>query len=144
MSKLNHVLQEAVKGAENILKCIIIFDLSEGMAVFHNQQLKQDDPSLYQALFNDDYNTVTMKGLQDLGTIKKALNEIGEEINYGGLKFSLFRLEKGNMMIHFLEKEIPLAICFIAAPEGNIGSLQLLSKANMPKIERALTEDLGI
>lgn len=152
ISELNKVLHEIFTEADRHrqLKCIVIFD-GEEITLFRNPLLTEDESNLYEALFNSDY-TDHIKILQDLGKTKNVLNVIGQQLNFGSLKFSLFRLEKlekenikqGNIVAYFLQREIPLAIYFMATTEDSFRSLQILCETNMPKIEQALIKNLVI
>jgi hypothetical protein len=142
--KLDVLLDEAVTTSKGHLKSILIFELDNGLPLYHNKQLKDDDPALYQALFAEGGDAVgeAIEGFDSLNEIQEALDSFGDVTKFGNLIYSIFRLKEGTMMVYFLNLTISLAICFIAPDGVNLGLVVTRSQAKIKGIKEEL-EDLG-
>jgi hypothetical protein len=141
---LDVLLDGIVIGSRGHLKSILIFNLDDGLPLYHNKQLKSDDPALYQALFAEGGDAVgeAIEGFESLSKIQEALDSFGDVTKFGNLIYSIFRLEEGTMMVYFLKLTISLAICFIAPDGINLGLVVTRSQAKIKDIKNEL-EDLG-
>jgi len=142
--KLDVLLDEAVTTSKGHLKSILIFELDNGLPLYHNKQLKDDDPALYQALFAEGGDAVgeAIEGFDSLNEIQEALDSFGDVTKFGNLIYSIFRLKEGTMMVYFLNLTISLAICFIAPDGVNLGLVVTRSQAKIKGIQEEL-ENLG-
>jgi hypothetical protein len=142
--KLDVLLDEAVTTSKGHLKSILIFELDNGLPLYHNKQLKDDDPALYQALFAEGGDAVgeAIEGFDSLNEIQEALDSFGDVTKFGNLIYSIFRLKEGTMMVYFLNLTTSLAICFIAPDGINLGLVVTRSQAKIKGIQKEL-EDLG-
>jgi hypothetical protein len=143
--QLDVLLDEIVIGSKGHLKSILIFDLQNGLPLYHNKQLKDDDPALYQALFAEGGEVAVgeaIEGFDSLSEIQEALDSFGDVTKFGNLIYSIFRLKEGTMMVYFLNLTTSLAICFIAPDGINLGLVVTRSQAKIKDIKNEL-EDLG-
>ena len=142
--RLDTLLNEIVINSKGHLKSILIFNLENGFPLYHNKQLKSDDPALYHALFADGNDTVgeAIEGFESLSEIQEALDSFGDVTKFGNLIYSIFRLKEGTMMVYFLNLTTSLAICFIAPDGINLGLVVTRSQAKIKDIKNEL-EELG-
>lgn len=143
--KLDILLDEIVIGSKGHLKSILIFNLGNGMALYHNRKLKSDDPDLYHALFaegGDASMGEAIEGFESLSEIQEALDSFGDVTKFGNLIYSIFKLKEGTMMVYFLKLTTPFAICFIAPHKINLGLVVTRSEAKIKDIKNEL-EDLN-
>ncbi|MDY7050722.1 MAG: AAA-like domain-containing protein [Microcystis panniformis WG22] len=138
--EFDKLLDGIVTDAGGDLESILIFDLTEGLALYGNRELKTSNPSLYFALFGDgDEGGEAIKGFNYLLNIESALSNFGEKTGRGDLSCSIFKLKEGSMMVYFVKIDIPIAICFIAAEGINIGNLRRHGAINISKIQGAIS-----
>jgi hypothetical protein len=143
--ELDDILDEAVTTSKGHLKSILIFNLENGLPLYHNKQLKSDDPVLYQALFAEGGEVPlgeAIEGFKSLSEIQEALDSFGDVTKFGNLIYSIFRLKEGTMMVYFLNLTTSLAICFIAPDGINLGLVVTRSQAKIKDIKNEL-EELG-
>jgi hypothetical protein len=142
--KLDVLLDEIVMGSKGHLKSILIFDLESGLPLYHNKQLKSDDPDLYYALFAEGGEVAVgeaIEGFESLSEIQEALDSFGDVTKFGSLIYSIFKLKEGTMMVYFFKLTTSFAICFIAPDRVNLG-LVVTRSAKIKEIQKEL-EDLG-
>ena len=141
--ELDVLLDEIVSGSRGDLKSILIFNLENGLPLYHNKQLKSDDPVLYQALFAEGGDAVgeAIAGFDSLSEIQEALDSFGDVTKFGNLVYSIFKLKEGTMMVYFFKLTTSFAICFIAPDKVNLG-LVVTRSAKIKKIQEQL-EYLG-
>ena len=138
--EFDKLLDGIVTDAGGDLESILIFDLTEGLALYGNRELKTSNPSLYFALFGDgDEGGEAIKGFNYLLNIESALSNFGGKTGRGDLSYSIFKLKEGSMMVYFVKIDIPIAICFIAAEGINIGNLRRHGAINISKIQGAIS-----
>jgi hypothetical protein len=135
---LDVLLNEIVINSKGDIESILIFDLENGLPLYHNKQLKSDDPDLYHALFAEG----TIEGFESLSKIQEALDNFGSVTEFGSLIYSIFKLEEGTMMVYFLKLTTSFAICFIAPDEISLGLVVTRSQSKIKNIETQL-KDLG-
>ncbi|MBE9261609.1 AAA-like domain-containing protein [Microcystis sp. LEGE 00066] len=142
--KLDVLLDETVTTSKGHLKSILIFNLENGLPLYHNKRLKSDDPELYHALFADGGDAVgeAIEGFESLSKIQEALDNFGKVTAFGNLTYSIFKLAGGTMMVYFVELTTPFAICFIAPDGINLGLVVTRSQAKIKEIKNEL-EELG-
>lgn len=142
--KLDVLLDETVTTSKGHLKSILIFNLENGLPLYHNKRLKSDDPELYHALFADGGDAVgeAIDGFESLSKIQEALDNFGKVTAFGNLTYSIFKLAEGTMMVYFVELTTPFAICFIAPDGINLGLVVTRSQAKIKEIKNEL-EELG-
>jgi hypothetical protein len=143
--RLDVLLDEIVTGSKGHLKSILIFNLGNGMPLYHNRKLKSDDPDLYHALFaegGDASMGEAIEGFESLSEIQEALDSFGDVTKFGNLIYSIFKLKEGTMMVYFLKLTTPFAICFIAPHKINLGLVVTRSEAKIKDIKNEL-EDLN-
>jgi hypothetical protein len=142
--KLDVLLDETVTTSKGHLKSILIFNLENGLPLYHNKRLKSDDPELYRALFADGGDAVgeAIEGFESLSKIQEALDNFGKVTAFGNLTYSIFKLAEGTMMVYFVELTTPFAICFIAPDGINLGLVVTRSQAKIKEIKNEL-EELG-
>ncbi|MCZ8357364.1 MAG: AAA-like domain-containing protein [Microcystis sp. LE19-388.1G] len=142
--KLDVLLDETVTTSKGHLKSILIFNLENGLPLYHNKRLKSDDPELYHALFADGGDAVgeAIEGFESLSKIQEALDNFGKVTAFGNLTYSIFKLAEGTMMVYFVELTTPFAICFIAPDGINLGLVVTRSQAKIKEIKNEL-EELG-
>jgi hypothetical protein len=140
--KLDVLLDEIVIGSRRHLKSVLIFNLDNGLPLYHNKQLKSDDPDLYHALFADGGDAVgeAIEGFESLSKIQEALDNFGSVTTFGNLIYSIFKLEEGTMMVYFLKLTTSFAICFIAPDGINLGLVVTRSQSKIKNIENELKE----
>jgi hypothetical protein len=141
--EFDKLLDGIVTNTGGDLESILIFD-SEGLALYGNRELKTSNPPLYFALFGDgdedgDEGGEAIKGFNYLLNIESALSNFGEKTGRGDLSYSIFKLKEGSMMVYFVRIDIPMAICFIAAENINIGNLRRHGVSNIRKIQDAIS-----
>ncbi len=92
--KLDVLLDETVTTSKGHLKSILIFNLENGLPLYHNKRLKSDDPELYRALFADGGDAVgeAIEGFESLSKIQEALDNFGKVTAFGNLTYSIFKL----------------------------------------------------
>ncbi|MFN6273863.1 MAG: AAA-like domain-containing protein [Microcystis sp.] len=141
---LDVLLDETVTTSKGHLKSILIFNLENGLPLYHNKRLKSDDPELYRALFADGGDAVgeAIEGFESLSKIQEALDNFGKVTAFGNLTYSIFKLAGGTMMVYFVELTTPFAICFIAPDGINLGLVVTRSQAKIKEIKNEL-EELG-
>jgi hypothetical protein len=141
--ELDVLLDEIVSGSKGDLKSILIFNLENGLPLYHNKQLKSDDPVLYEALFAEGGDAVgeAIAGFDSLSEIQEALDSFGDVTKFGNLVYSIFKLKEGTMMVYFFKLTTSFAICFIAPDKVNLG-LVVTRSAKIKKIQAQL-EYLG-
>ena len=141
---LDDLLDEIVSSSRGHLKSILIFNLNDGLPLYHNKQLKSDDPALYQALFAEGGDAVgeAIEGFESLSKIQEALDSFGDVTKFGNLIYSIFKLKEGTMMVYFFKLTASFAICFIAPDGINLGLVVTRSQAKIKNIEDEL-KDLG-
>jgi len=141
--ELDVLLDEIVSGSKGDLKSILIFNLENGLPLYHNKQLKSDDPVLYEALFAEGGDAVgeAIAGFDSLSEIQEALDSFGDVTKFGNLVYSIFKLKEGTMMVYFFKLTTSFAICFIAPDKVNLG-LVVTRSAKIKKIQEQL-EYLG-
>jgi hypothetical protein len=139
---LDVLLDETVTASKGHLKSILILN-PDGLLLYHNKQLKTDDPELYRALFAEGGDAVgdAIEGFVSLSNIQEALDNFGKATAFGNLNYSIFKLEKGTMMVYFVQLTTPFAICFIAPDGVNLG-LVVTRSLKIWEIKKEL-EDLG-
>jgi hypothetical protein len=138
--EFDKLLDGIVTNAGGDLESILIFDLTEGLALYGNRELKTSNPPLYFALFGDgDVGGEAIKGFNYLLNIESALSNFGGKTGRGDLSYSIFKLKEGSMMVYFVKIDIPIAICFIAAEGINIGNLRRHGASNISKIQDAIS-----
>ncbi|NEP43617.1 MAG: hypothetical protein F6K35_32085 [Okeania sp. SIO2H7] len=139
---LDQLFTQVVNDAKGDLKAIIIFNLKNGLPLYHNIELKESDPPLYNALFSGkgDASGEAIQGFDALSGIQDALNQFGEQTRFGELTSSIFNLSSGKMIVDFLEIDIPLAICLIMPERVNLGRAVRQYDRNIVKIKEALLE----
>jgi hypothetical protein len=138
--EFDKLLDGIVTNAGGDLESILIFDLTEGLALYGNRELKTSNPPLYFALFGDgDEGGEAIKGFNYLLNIESALSNFGGKTGRGDLSYSIFKLKEGSMMVYFVKIDIPIAICFIAAEGINIGNLRRHGASNISKIQDAIS-----
>lgn len=142
--ELDVLLDETVTTSKGHLKSILIFNLENGLPLYHNKRLKSDDPELYRALFADGGDAVgeAIEGFESLSKIQEALDNFGKVTAFGNLTYSIFKLAGGTMMVYFVELTTPFAICFIAPDGINLGLVVTRSQAKIKEIKNEL-EELG-
>jgi hypothetical protein len=142
-NELDVLLDEIVSGSKGDLKSILIFNLENGLPLYHNKQLKSDDPVLYEALFAEGGDAVgeAIAGFDSLSEIQEALDSFGDVTKFGNLVYSIFKLKEGTMMVYFFKLTTSFAICFIAPDKVNLG-LVVTRSAKIKKIQEQL-EYLG-
>lgn len=142
--ELDVLLDEIVTTSKGHLKSILIFNLENGLPLYHNKRLKSDDPELYHALFADGGDAVgeAIDGFESLSKIQEALDNFGKVTAFGNLTYSIFKLAEGTMMVYFVELTTPFAICFIAPDGINLGLVVTRSQAKIKEIKNEL-EELG-
>jgi|GEM_PF-5125180 hypothetical protein len=142
--ELDVLLDETVTTSKGHLKSILIFNLENGLPLYHNKRLKSDDPELYRALFADGGDAVgeAIEGFESLSKIQEALDNFGKVTAFGNLTYSIFKLAEGTMMVYFVELTTPFAICFIAPDGINLGLVVTRSQAKIKEIKNEL-EELG-
>jgi hypothetical protein len=143
--ELDILLDEIVSGSKGHLKSILIFNLKNGLPLYHNKQLKDDDPALYKALFAEGGEVAVgeaIEGFASLSEIQEALDSFGDVTEFGNLIYSIFRLKGGTMMVYFFKLTTSFAICFIAPSKTSLGLVVTRSEAKIKDIQKEL-EDLG-
>jgi hypothetical protein len=142
--ELDVLLDEIVIGSKGHFKSVLIFNLDDGLPLYHNKQLKSDDPVLYQALFAEGGDAVgeAIEGLYSLSEIQEALDSFGDVTKFGNLVYSIFKLKEGTMMVYFFKLTTSFAICFIAPDKVNLGLVVTRSQPKIKDIENEL-KDLG-
>jgi len=129
-----------VEEARGDLKAILVCDLKEGLPLYCNTQLKNTYPRLFEALFDTAKGT-TGAGFNSLDKIQDSLNSFGKVTLQGELQYSIFKLEEGTMMVYFDElPSMPIAICFIAPSETNLGNVVFQSRRKIDEIKAALKQ----
>ncbi|MCB8780217.1 serine/threonine protein kinase [Planktothrix agardhii 1032] len=138
--QLNQLLTDVVNGATGDLEAIIIFDLETNCPRFSNSQLKKSNPELDHALFGDEDDEAieAIEGFNALSTIQEALNQIGEKTKFGNLKYSIFKLDSGTIIVDVVELGIPLAICFLAPKKIKLGNVVGQYGKKIAEIKEAL------
>ncbi|MGK7958887.1 MAG: hypothetical protein AB4063_27040 [Crocosphaera sp.] len=126
------------------LQGILIFNLKDGLPLYCNNQLKINQKKLFEALFGDQEATVTNvidTGFESLGKIQNSFKSLSEATEYGQPNYLVFKLEQGTMMIYFVSDvfpDLPIAICFLASENINIGSVIFQSRKNIGAIKAQL------
>lgn len=133
----DNLLSQVVDDSRGDLEAIIIFNLNDGLPLHSNKQLKTENPRLYEALFKYEEGAEAT-GLNDLGSMQDALDQFGKITTSGDLQYSVFKLEKGTMLIYFDKlPDINVAICFLA-PEGiNLGNVFFVARRKIDEIKTA-------
>gem|GEM_PF-3707016 len=127
--EFDQLLDKIVEEAGGDIEAIIIFDLTEGLPLYHNKGLKDRNLKLYAALFGEgddmgEEGGVAIEGFATLNKIQEAFNNFGEQTEFGNQKSMLVNFASGKMMIYFHQApDIPTAICFMASKEINLGSI---------------------
>ncbi len=141
--EFDKLLNEIVQKAKGDLEAIIIFDLSEGLPLYHNKGLKDTKPNLYSALFGEgeDAGGEAIEGFNTLNEMQEAFNNFGEKTAFGEQKSINVNFAKGKMMIYFHQApDIPTAICFMASEDINLGSINRRANQSINEIKTKLDE----
>jgi|LakMenEpi03Aug12_release.lakeMendotaPanAssembly.Ray.scaffolds.fasta_scaffold1098808_1 hypothetical protein len=134
----NNLLGQVVDDSRGDLEAIIIFNLTDGFPLFSNKQLEETHLPLHKALFTIEAGAEET-GLNDLSNIQDALNNFGKTTKSGNLEYSLFKLEKGTMMIYFYKlPDMGVAICFFAPKGINLGNVVFVARRRIEEIKAAL------
>lgn len=125
--EFDQLLDKIVEDAGGDIEAIIIFDLTEGLPLYHNKGLKDRNLRLYTALFgegDDGDGGEAIEGFATLNKMQDAFNNFGQQTEFGNQKSMLVNFASGKMMIYFHQApDIPTAICFMASKEINLGSI---------------------
>jgi hypothetical protein len=141
--EFDQLLDKIVKDAGGDIEAIIIFDLSEGLPLYHNKGLKDRNARLYSALFGeeDDIGGEAIEGFNTLNKMQKAFNKFGEKTEFGEQKSIHVNFANGKMMIYFYQApDIPTAICFMASKDINLGSINRRANQVITDIKQKLDE----
>jgi uncharacterized membrane-anchored protein YjiN (DUF445 family) len=143
--EFDQLLDKIVEEAGGDLEAIIIFDLNEGLPLYHNKGLKKRNATLYAALFGegDDIGGEAFEGFNTLNKMQKAFNKFGEKTEFGEQKSIHVNFANGKMMIYFYQApDIPTAICFMASKDINLGSINRRANQVITGIKQKLGEQL--
>jgi ABC-type glycerol-3-phosphate transport system substrate-binding protein len=141
--EFDQLLDKIVTDAGGDLESIIIFDLSEGLPLYHNKGLKDRNLKLYSALFGeeDDIGGEAIEGFNTLNQMQKAFNNFGQKTGFGEQKSTNVNFANGKMMIYFYQApDIPTAICFLASKEINLASINRRANQVIGEIKQKLAQ----
>lgn len=141
--KLDELLSSIVaKGSA--IEAIAIVNLEEGTLEYHNKELETSKPEIYQALFGNRDVSDALADFSDLKGIPVALKTFGNATKYGELEYSMFYLNKGIVIVDFLDlPQLTVAICFIATSEANFAKLVRQYRDTISPIKEELESALG-
>ncbi|WP_052345277.1 AAA-like domain-containing protein [Planktothrix rubescens] len=141
--EFDQLLDKIIQDADGDLEAILIFDLSEGLPLYHNKGLKDRNPRLYSALFGegDDIGGEAIEGFNTLNQTQEAFDNFGEQTEFGEQKSIHVSFGDGKMMIYFYQApDIPTAICFMAAKDINLGNMNRRANQAIKQIREKLGE----
>jgi hypothetical protein len=142
-SKLDELLNSTVEESD-VIEAIAIVNLQEGTLEYNNKQFKSKRPDVYQALFGQKDSSEALGEFGGLVGIPKALNTFGEATKYGTLEYSMFYLEKGIIVVYFMDLPgLRAAICFIATTEAQFGSLIRQCRKRISDIKKELDKQFS-
>ncbi len=144
-NEFDELLDNIIQKAKGDLEAVIIFDLSEGLPLYHNKGLKEKNPSLYYALFgeekNEDFGGEAIEDFMTLNKMEEAFNNFGEKTQFGKQESININFVKGKMTIYFYQApDIPTAICFMASEGINLGSINRMANKYIQEIRKKLDE----
>ena len=137
------LLDKIVTDAGGDIESIIIFDLSEGLPLYHNKGLKDRNAKLYSALFGegDVIGGEAIEGFNTLEEMQQAFRNFGEKTGFKEPNYIIVNFDNGKIIIYFHKApDIPIAICFMASTEINLGSIIRRSNKVIKEIKQKLDE----
>jgi hypothetical protein len=137
-------LLSAIVEEGSAIEAIAIVNLGkEGGIVYHNKELETSKPEIYQALFRQRDASEALAYFADLKGIPAALKTFGAATKYGALEYSMFYLDKGIVLVDFLDlPELTVAICFIATTEANFTKLVYQYRKRINELKSELEKTL--
>ena len=137
-------LLSAIVEEGSAIEAVAIVNLEEGGLEYHNKELETSKPEIYQALFGQRDASEALADFADLKGIPTALKTFGAATKYGALEYSMFYLDKGIVLVDFLDlPEVTVAICFIATTEANFTKLVRQYRNRINELKSELQKALG-
>ncbi|MBE9246278.1 AAA-like domain-containing protein [Microcystis aeruginosa LEGE 00239] len=126
------------------IEAVAIVNLEEGGLEYYNKELETSKPEIYRALFGQRDASEALADFADLKGIPTALKTFGAATKYGALEYSLFYLDKGIVIVDFLDlPEVTVAICFIATTEANPTKIVRQYRDRIDELKSQLEKTLG-
>jgi|694.fasta_scaffold74388_3 hypothetical protein len=152
MPKINidQLLNQIVEEQEG-LEAIVLINLTNGLAQYHNSDLRLNNERLFNDLFQTNRGiSKALANFASLQSIPKALNTFGQETNKGQLDYAMFLLKNedkkninsgGLIVVYFTIFEgVAFAICYIATKEAFLASILLSCEESINQIRDGLKE----
>lgn len=132
---MNELLDEIVNQISG-LDLIIILSLKSGLPMYYSIK----DPNVYKTFFGRNDIGVALKDFANLKQVDNALDSFGRATNSGSLLYSIFKLDKGQLMVYFYDlPDTKVAICFFALDERiSLGALIYSGESYIKKIQNGI------
>ena len=125
----------------NEIDGIIIFDPDSALSLYHNTESGKERHG-DEILENQDAIAGSLSGSHQ---IAETLTAFGEHSKRGRLKYGIFQLSDGILVLYFLEIHgKPIVVAFISGTPQGLGLMLNHSNANIGKIEQALNQLLAV
>ena len=124
----------------NEIDGLIVFDPENALSLYHNTKSAKERHG-NEILENHDAIAGSLSGSHE---IAETLKSFGESSKRGDLKYGVFQLSNGILVLYFLKiHNKPVVVAFISGTPQGLGLLLNHSNANIEKIESALNQLLA-
>ncbi len=121
----------------NEIDGIIVFDPENALSLYHNTQCGKERHG-NEILDNHDGIAGSLNGSHQMA---ETLKVFGENSKRGDLKYGVFQLSDGILVLYFLRIHgKPVVVAFISGTPQGLGLMLSHSEANIKKIEPALNK----
>ncbi len=136
-TSFQNLLNDDIIFKQNEIDGIIIFDPDSALSLYHNTECGKDRHG-DEILENYDAIAGSLSGSHKMAETLKAF---GENSKRGELKYGIFQLSNGILVLYFLEIHgKPIVVAFISGTHEGLGLMLHTSNAKIGKIEQALNQ----
>jgi len=119
---------------------VIVFDPENALSLYHNTQYDKERHG-NEILDNHDGIAGSLNGSHQMA---ETLKVFGENSKRGDLKYGVFQLSDGILVLYFLRiHNKPVVVAFLSGTPQGLGLMLNHSNANIEKIESALNQLLA-
>lgn len=125
--------------ANNEIDSLIVLDPINGLLLYYNTKYS-DNPARNGKVLYENRNQIA-GALSGVNNITNTLTEFGESSERGELRYAVFQLTLGILVLYFISiNNKPFVIGFISGTQDGLGLLLNHSEKNMPTIENKLKD----
>lgn len=137
-AELQKLLNDVVT-TPNEIDSIIILDPKNATSLFHNTEFSKER---HGDELSKNHDTIA-GSLSGVHSIMNTLKEFGDSSKRGDLKYAVFQLSSGILVLYFLQIHgAPTVVAFISGTSEGLGLLLKHSEKNIGQIEKLLEKAL--